>query len=207
MSIHRVRTMAWALLVALGVTLGTAALAAAPAYACSCAEQTLQSQYDRADAVFTARLVSRTVDHGPGWFGRSSGDPAHHVFAVDGVLKGEVHAEQGVDSVAEGSSCGLEISGNGPHLVFADRDGSGLAADLCNGTTALTADVRAQVGGLAGRESLPLPGSAGLAPDSPWPGRLVIAGVAVLLLLTAVVLRRRSRRTSSALGPGHWLWG
>lgn len=198
--------MASALVLAIGVALGLTAVTAAPAQACSCAPQELADQYASADAVFTARLVSRTVDRG--WWSQGGGDPAHLVLAVDGVLKGEVHERQGVETVAETSACGLEIRSAGLHLVFAERGDGGLSAYTCNGTTALTPRLEAQIGELAADASAPLQGSAGLPTDSPWPGPLQIGGgAALLLLLTAVVLRRRSRRSVSALGPGHWLWG
>ncbi len=95
-------------------------LLASPASACSCAGDADTAQYFAdADAVFTGTLLSRTVSH-PDWPTMSSADPALDVFATDTVFKGEVHEQQGVVSAAEGASCGLELSGDGPFVVFAD---------------------------------------------------------------------------------------
>jgi hypothetical protein len=64
----------------------------------------------------------------------SSGDPALHVFTVDMVFKGDVHQQHGVLSADMGASCGLELSGHGPFIVFARRPadvaGDQYAADL-----------------------------------------------------------------------------
>src|SRR3954467_2211060 len=91
-------------------------LVASPAQACSCAEATTAQHVADADVVFTGTLLSRTVDH-PDWPVMSRGAPALHVFAVDAVYKGDVHAEQGVVSAADGASCGLELAGDGPFVV------------------------------------------------------------------------------------------
>jgi lactam utilization protein B len=93
-------------------------VAVAPAAsACSCVGGTTQRFFADADAVFTGRLVSReepaTVT--------SSADPALHVFAVDTVYKGTVHQSQGVISPVSGATCGLELTGDGPFVVFATR--------------------------------------------------------------------------------------
>ena len=126
-------------------------LVASPAAACSCAEADTATSFAAADAVFTGTLVSRDVDH-PEWPVMSSTDPALHVFAVDGVFKGEVHELQGVVSSADGASCGLELSGDGPFVVFASRD-AGLPEDqyragLCDGTTTLDPAIAAQLADL-----------------------------------------------------------
>src|SRR5215217_6381639 len=112
-------------------------LLASPAQACSCAEATTAQHFADADLVFTGTLVSREVDH-PDWPVMSSGDPALHVFAVDDVYKGEAHEEQGVVSAADSASCGLDLAGDGPFVVFASSD-PGLPdgqyrAGLCDGT-------------------------------------------------------------------------
>jgi hypothetical protein len=184
-----------ALLSAFGLVLAT------PAVACSCAlPPSTADSFAAADAVFTGRLVSREVEH-PDWPIMSSADPALHVFAVERVFKGAVHEEQGVISADSGASCGLELSGEGPFVVFAtasaDADEGRYAADLCGGTTTATPELEAALAVLSGpgtpAGSGPLPGEGGT--DAAGPGRTVLAvaaaGALVLLLLA---LRRRAQR-------------
>ncbi|MGI8791726.1 MAG: hypothetical protein ACR2H3_00850, partial [Acidimicrobiales bacterium] len=52
----------------------------------------------------------------------SSADPERFVFDVQDVFKGEVTSRQTVVTPRSGASCGLEISGPGPYLVFAFAD-------------------------------------------------------------------------------------
>lgn len=158
------------------------------ASACSCTGGTPAEFAARADAVFSGRLVSREV----------VGGAALHVFAVDTVHAGEVAERQGVVSPASGASCGLELAGEGPFLVFATREDGRLAADLCGGTTAWTAEAAAQVQMLTGAAA-PGAGAAGTElPGGPSAAQ-VEAAVAVLVVLAfgaALLLRRRgvSRR-------------
>ncbi len=195
--------------------LGGALMVASPASACSCAGRSTAEFLDRADAVFIGRLVSREVVRPPGAIG-SSADPALHVFAVETVLKGTAHAEQGVVSAESGASCGLELSGDGPFVVFATRsadlggteptpleDGR-YAASLCGGTAPATPELRSELEALAsaapGPPSDPLPGAAGIdglptqASDT-VPGWLVLVlAVVVAALSTAGLLAQRRHR-------------
>jgi hypothetical protein len=174
---------------------------ASPAQACSCAEATTAQHVADADVVFTGTLLSREVDH-PDWPEMSSGDPALHVFAVDVVYKGEAHEEQGVVSAAESASCGLDLSGDGPFVVFGTSDPS-LAdgqyrAGLCNGTgladDAVLTELQ-QLTAAAAPPTTPIDGQAGV--QSPGNGALSVvllgAGAAVALLAGWVVLRRHRR--------------
>ncbi|MCZ2823327.1 MULTISPECIES: hypothetical protein [unclassified Modestobacter] len=170
---------------------------ASPARACSCVGLTTAEQFERADAVFTGQLISREVRGGG-----SSTDAAVHLFSVDTVFKGTVHTRQGVVSAASGASCGLELSGDGPFLVFADRLGEqaddSYTAGLCDGTAPATPDLLTEIRdlGAAAVPADPLPGSAGTDPPPeqlPLVGVLV-AGLAGLVLLTAVLVRRSRRR-------------
>lgn len=120
-----------------------------PAQACSCAGAPEKEQFERADAVFKGTLPAGTRTGG--------GDSRDIVLTFDAtrVYKGKVAAEQRVRTSGSGASCGLEISGAGPWLVFAtlpwEEDGgrSAPAADpadqvyeasLCGGTRAIGAD-------------------------------------------------------------------
>ena len=189
----------WAtLLVGCALTLA-GVVVATPAYACSCAAATTTREYfDGADAVFAGSLVSRTVTH-PDSKVHSSGDPALHVFAVDEVFKGDVHQQQGVVSADQGGSCGLELSGKGPFVVFAKRPAGGgatLTADLCGGTAPAGAALEADLGALAGAPARPLadddvPSVAPAEPATSWVPALAVAGGLALVLLGIFRMRRR----------------
>jgi hypothetical protein len=181
-----VRRWTVGLLAALLLVLASWVLAPA-ASACSCAGGTAADHAVRADAVFSGRLVAREVAGGSG------GGTALYVFAVDTVYAGEVSARQGVVSAVSGASCGLELTGEGPFLVFATREDGRLAADLCGGTTAWTAGAAAEVQMLTGATT-PEPGAAGTELSGGPSGALLEAAVAVLLVVAFVgglLLRRR----------------
>lgn len=152
----------------------------------------------------------------------SSADPALHVFAVDTVFKGAAHEEQAVLSPMSGASCGLELGGNGPFVVFATRSGdlggpsfAGLgdqyAAFLCGGTAPATDDLEAELRALAGPPASgppasgpPVPGDDGSAdapPGAVGPGATydpglptpaLTAGALTVVLLGWLLLRRRA---------------
>ncbi|MGY1682500.1 hypothetical protein [Geodermatophilus sp. SYSU D01176] len=154
------------------------------ASACSCTGGTASEHALRADAVFSGRLADREV----------VGGTALHVFAVDTVYAGRVSARQGVLSPASGASCGLELTGEGPFLVFAGREDDRLVADLCGGTAAWTPEAAAEVQMLTGATA-PEPGAAGTGlPGGPSDAALE-ATVAVLLVgafVGGLLLRRRA---------------
>ena len=191
-----------------GLLMAAGLLVATPASACSCVGQTTQEFFDRADAVFTARLVSRE-EPAPM---TSSADPALHVFAVDTVFKGTAHEEQAVLSPVSGATCGLELVGEGPFVVFASRSAdlggepfATLAADqyaafLCGGTAPLTPALEAELTALsaapAPSEEPPAPGAAGPADaGSALPGPAIAAVVALGLVVGSGALVHRRRRS------------
>ncbi|TQN41008.1 hypothetical protein FHU33_0360 [Blastococcus colisei] len=186
-------------------------VAAAPASACSCVPQTTQQYVERADAVFTARLVSREEPRGTVV---SSADPALHVFAVDTVFKGTVAAEQEVVSPVSGATCGLELSGEGPFVVFATRSAdlggtafATLADDqyaslLCDGSRPATPALEAELAALAGPPEAPAasprPGAAGTVTADSGPAVSPVTAGALAALLAvlsagALLLQRRRR--------------
>jgi MYXO-CTERM domain-containing protein len=181
------------LLALLGVVWGPAG----PASACSCVGGTTAEHVAGADVVFTGTLLSREVSH-PSAPIFSSDDPALHVFAVDTVFKGAAAQRQGVVSAADGASCGLELSGEGPFVVFATRDAAlpagQYAANLCGGsgplTAALAADLR-EFGGTAGPSTRPAPGSAGITGSGAGPWPWIAGGGVVLVAFGLIGLRRR----------------
>lgn len=197
-----------AVLVALGVV-GIVGLVAAPsAAACSCAALGDAEAFDSAPAVFRATVMERRDEHGSRL--RSTADPVRYVFTVDRVYKGDVYATQSVVTAAGGPSCGFELSGPGPFLVFTrDRAVTGQAfshgvldgefvSNLCSGTRRVTAadPVPASFG--AGHP--PLAGSSPIGHGdgaTAWWRRLwapVAGGVLVVAVAGSVVLGRRRRR-------------
>ncbi|SET87376.1 hypothetical protein [Geodermatophilus poikilotrophus] len=168
-----------------GLLLVLAGWVLAPAAsACGCTGGTTSEHALRADAVFAGRLVDREV----------IGGTALHVFAVDTVYTGAVSARQGVLSPSSGASCGLELSGEGPFLVFAAHEDGRLAADLCGGTAAWTPGAAAEVQMLTGATA-PEPGSAGTELPGGPSGTTLEAAVAVLLVAVfagGLLLRRRA---------------
>lgn len=177
---------------------------AAPAQACDCSTGTTAEDAERADAVFTGRLV----DSRQGTPGRWGNVPTVFVFAVDTVVKGEVTARQEVVTSSDSGSCGVFLSGGGPFVVLGTRadDVSGLftlepgqfAINQCDGTGALTPSVQAELDALPAELPGIGPASAPTDVADDRTGR-VLVGVAALAALggaaLAVVLRRRR-------GPG-----
>lgn len=192
-----------------------AAVLAGPAVACSCVVATDAEHAARASAVFVGVLVSRQ-EPGPGV---SSVEPAILTFAVTGIYQGEVAARQPILTVVSGASCGLELSGPGPHLVFARQETFAafdppaapgtLRADLCGGSRPLDWGVpdaglgepRPPVGeaGLAAAPRGPVAedaGTAAVSGDGEWlaPAGAGTAGVVTLAAGLAFAARRRGRR-------------
>jgi hypothetical protein len=180
-----------------GLLLVLAGWVLAPAAsACSCAGATATEHALRADAVFSGRLVEREV------VGGTRDGTALHVFAVDTVHAGEVSARQGVVSAASGASCGLELTGDGPFLVFATREDGRLAAGLCSGTGPWTAEAAAEVQMLTG-SAPPRPGAAGTEFPSTPSGAVLEVAAAVLFVAAfgAGLLLRRRRAAGWTGGP------
>ncbi|MFI0448875.1 hypothetical protein [Actinomadura sp. 6N118] len=191
-------------LIALALVLVVGAATPGRACACSCAPMTDHEAYTKADAVFTGRVLQRQVKSqgwGP-WKTRSSGDPTTLVFEVSTVNKGKVSRRQDLHTVSESATCGLEAQTGREYLVFAQRDGDVLRANLCGGTR-------------PGGKPLPIPSvpahpptpghaTAGPAPSPrdvndglPVAARVAIAGglVAPLVAVLFLLQRRRQRRT------------
>lgn len=192
---------------------------AAPAGACTCADMTDVEALASAEVAFTGELVEvrrPAVVEGP---------PAatRFLFAVDAVYKGDAGTRQEVVTVGDSATCGLEISGPGPFLVFASsepdvpvggRDGD-LYSSLCSGTRPVAAGAVPAAFG-AGR-----PARAASPPAGPVrPGRrdgsdgtverwgpagvAVVAGALALAVAVGVKARRRSdgtRNPGADAGP------
>ncbi len=197
---------------AIGAVLTTTALAgllqlvttlgAAPALACSCAPMTDAEYADSADVVFAGTLLHREEPDDGGIV--SSGDLVTLTFAVDEVYKGQVGTTAQVRTARSGGSCGLELDGEGPFLVFTQFGDDGLTASLCGGTRDLPETVPAVLG-----EGRPPAGSGGtktvtheeavntrIDPDTTTSWLWAVGGLAALGIAGAlgVWLQRRSSR-------------
>lgn len=189
-----------------GLVLAAGLFVASPVSACSCAGlPTTASAFESADAVFTGRLVSRAVQH-PDWPVKSSGDPALHVFAVDEVFKGVVHEQQGVVSADSGATCGLDLPGAGPFVVFVTGSADRYTAALCDGSGTLTPEIEAELRELAASSGPvpPRPGASGTDfPGVPTAAYLA-GGAAVLALAFAGWVFLRGRRRSASRPANSW---
>jgi hypothetical protein len=165
------------------------------AAACSCGVLTDEEALDDADAVFIGTLAEIIT---PGGVSYSSADPERFVFEVDEVFMGEVFARQSVATARDGASCGLEISGPGPFLVFAvtNDDFTGgavegeLYSNLCSGTRELgSSAVPAGWGDasppIAGASPV---GSSGSGFPTLW--ILAIGGLAAAAVAVVLIARR-----------------
>jgi hypothetical protein len=187
-----------------GLVLLTAGWVVAPsALACSCVPATAAEQLERADVVFVGTLVSREVVHpAPGVV--SSDDPAVHVFAVDAVLTGTVGPSQEVVSADSSASCGLDLQGDGPFLVYAAYLPGGpagqLTATLCGGTAPVDAELVADGQAPADGEVTPVPLDPDMSAyeDPPASTGLLLGGLFALTVLVgglaALAGRRADRR-------------
>ena len=131
--------------------------------ACSCASFTDEDALENADAAFTGTLVETIT---PAGGADSSTDPRRFVFDVDEVFKGDVFARQSIVTSRDGASCGLEIRGPGPFVVFAHTKTDGipsgaadgeLYSDMCSGTRALA---NGALPASFGTASSPVPGTS-----------------------------------------------
>jgi hypothetical protein len=186
------------------VTLGVFAVGTGePAAACECAVFSDLETVANADAIFTATLVE--TSNPSEW-----DDPKRFLFEVDEVFKGDVSAHQPVVSASSGASCGLEITGPGPFLVFARTESDGITrgalegelySNLCSGTQAV-ANGALPINLAAG--SPPKPGPAAFGPNgdqsnggprTPAAVWIAITGVVVVLAGGGLMAHRRFGRS------------
>lgn len=177
------------------------------AAACSCATFTDTEAYAHADVVFTGTLVEINTPTGDIVV---STDPERFVFDVDQVFKGEAQARQAVVTAREGASCGLEISGPGPFVVFARLEDDGITSgaaegevysNLCSGTRPLADGAPPASFGTplppvtvtANGEASPPPASSANGNSTPRFWIAAVGGVLVLGAGGAVTLHRHRR--------------
>jgi len=169
------------------------------AEACSCVGVSDEEAFAHADSVFTGEVVEELAPGNP----LASADPKRLILEVSEVFKGQASARQSIVTARGGSSCGLELTGSGPFVVFARIKSNGITkgavdgelyADLCGGT-------REQAGtpipaGLA-TGSPPTAGASpigGTGDDGPPLGLFAVGGgVIVAITVAGFTLRRRLR--------------
>lgn len=171
------------------------------ALACSCAGPVSDLQAaQRADAVFTGVLLDREVADG---IVASSSDPAVLTFRVEAIYQGAVAERQAIVTARDGASCGLELSGPGPHLVFArteafpfepDAADGALRADLCGGSRPLSSGPPDAGLGEPHEASAGTTQDAGDVVDPSRVPLIVLAGAATVTGVGGVLLWRRQRR-------------
>lgn len=176
----------------------TPALGVTWASACSCVGATDAESADRADAIFTGTLTGTATPKRSG----SSTDPVTYTFAVSRVYKGEVATSQPVGSVISGASCGLELDGTGPFLVFASATEDGnppLTANLCGGTRPLGSGPGAAFGaGYAAVTAVPVAAAGDDGDGDSEPALLALGGALGLTALTGLAFELRRRRARPA---------
>lgn len=182
----------WTVTLAL-VLVGTVS---SPACACSCVQTTTRESFERADAVFAGTLVSRD----------EQADKATLVFEVSDVYKGTVSARQEIVTHVSGATCGLELTGRGPHLVFGNAEGSDFepspdegqyVGGLCGGSRPFDATARAELAGLGSQVKATKPVAAATPTDGTPVGWWIGGGGVALVAIAAVsalVWRRRHAR-------------
>jgi hypothetical protein len=198
---HRRRSAALALVAAVVPALAFLFGDVSPAHACSCVGFTDEEAFAAADVVFTGTVASVSdPDRG------LSTAPRVFTFAVDEVFKGDVAPQQVVRSEQSGASCGLEITGRGPFVVYAtsthvemELGQNELYAGLCGGTRPL--DDAPLAASLTEDAHPPDPGivveppAAGSSRRGLVVAALVVGGgvVAVAMISGGAMLRRRGR--------------
>ena len=168
------------------------------ASACSCVGFTDDEALENADAAFTGALVEIIT---PAADTYSSTDPERFVFDVDEVFKGDVFARQSVVTARDGASCGLEISGPGPFVVFARTEPDGITSGAADGElySSLCSGTRAVAGGALpasfGAASSPSPGASAIGERRTQRPIVQIAAIAGVLALVgagcAIAIQRR----------------
>ncbi len=160
------------ILLALLIAAGVVVIPASSAYACRCVSASPPESLRAADAVFTGRLVDS----------ESLSDGYERVFTirVGRVFKGTVAPVEEVASQSGEASCGLDLHGDGPFLVFADATGSQPGgpryfSDSCTGTRRVTERQPVPEGLVpaSSTDSLPSPPTA--SPDAEPTGAMLAA--------------------------------
>ena len=175
----------------------TPALGVTWASACSCVGADDVESAGRADAIFAGTLTETAVPKKSG----SSMDAVTYSFAVSRVYKGDVATTQPVGSVISGASCGLELDGTGPFLVFAsaEEEQPTLRANLCGGTRPLGAGPDPALGpGYAAVRAVPVVAAADSGGNQSEPALLALGGALGVIAAGGLAFELRRRRASKS---------
>jgi hypothetical protein len=156
-------------------------LPSATAFACSCAQATVQEAVRAADAVVTAVPVRA---HGKGQW--SAQDAARFDLVVSAVHKGDVPERLAVHD--DPKSCGLGLLVGREHVVFLDQSNGGLVSSNCAGNGLAASGFVADVKALTGPSHSPAAARGAEPGDTAWVYPLVGGSVLALLLAGALVL-------------------
>ena len=175
----------------------TPALGVTWASACSCVGADDVESAGRADAVFAGTLTDTVAPKQSG----SSMDAVTYSFAVSRVYKGDVAMTQPIGSVISGASCGLELDGTGPFLVFAaaEEGETTLQANLCGGTRPLGSGPDPALGpGYAAVRAVPVVAAAESGDGDSQPALLALGGALGLIAAGSLAFEMRRRRASGS---------
>jgi hypothetical protein len=169
------------------------------ALACSCVTKQFTGQVDRADVVFSGRVLALEPERPRTVVG--STDPMTWTFSVDRRYKGDAQAPQPVVSVRSEASCGVEFREGRTYLVLGSHQQAGgtlnLASTLCNGTRELAAVPAADLAVLGPGQAPPpvVAPTPATEPAGDGAGVRIAAGLGVLVAaaLVGVAVRRRRR--------------
>ena len=131
----RITARVTSVVAALSLALLWAVVVPSEAHACSCSGISSRSALDRADAVFSGRVLSTDRVRKPG--------PGHNEirFQVARVYKGDVYAQQVVTSPLGQGGCGINPQVDSSWVIFAEEriEGNGaeavfrLVTEICSG--------------------------------------------------------------------------
>jgi hypothetical protein len=97
-------------------------VAAAEAYACSCAPVDLERDLPVADGAMIGTVLERAV----------SGGTATYLFRVEQIYKGDVESRAEVVTPASGASCGLEVGVGERVGLLLTREGDEWRSGFCS---------------------------------------------------------------------------
>lgn len=179
-------------LMVLAVSVGMLVLTPSASWACSCAQQSVAAQVDRADTVVDA--VVRWTS--------TNGIERTYSLEIDQVYKGRAAQFEKVLTPASEAACGLgDLATDERYLVFIQGVHLGtMSADLCSGTSpygaGLAGDIEAVTGPPTGPTELVVPQEGALDPDqiegTAWYTVVGTAAVLAAVLGGLIWLRRRT---------------
>ena len=182
------------LLLAFAMAIGLATLPVQQAFACSCAQMTIDEAAASAHAVFTGTVVDEQPMGKAGPMGAMAatapvpGGMAQFIytFEVDGVVKGDVGPQASVLGGGDGASCGMSFGVGERWMLFTMWDGTIHSTSLCSGNVLLGAD-----------EDPPLPVSAPVGGEDvtppteiPWTVVTLLGAIALVIGVSAFAFRR-----------------